>query len=122
MRTLCSLAMHAFSVRVAECTETFTADPEPVLKQYRNEINLPLSGGADHFKTAKRPEVTISSYIESASMNRLFPLLFLFDQPCLCLCFGFSQIIMMLPFLLITLHFSQMGFTDDRTFMIVLLL
>ena len=37
-------------------------------------------------------------------------------QPCLCLCFGFSQMIMILPFLLITLHFSQIGFTDDRTF------
>ena len=53
MRTGWALAMHAFSVRVAECTETFTADPEPVLKQYRNEINLPPSGDADHFKTAK---------------------------------------------------------------------
>ena len=39
------------------------------------------------------------------------------DYPCLCLCFGFSQIILMLPFLLITLHFSQIGFTDDLTFM-----
>lgn len=37
-------------------------------------------------------------------------------QPCLCLCFGFSQIIRMLPFLLITLHFSHIGFTDDLTF------
>ena len=26
--------------------------------------------------------------------------------------------ILMLPFLLITLHFSQMGFTDDLTFMV----
>lgn len=43
------------------------------------------------------------------------------DQPCLCLCFGFSQMIMMLPFLLITLHFSQIGFTDDLTFMLFLL-
>lgn len=42
----------------------------------------------------------------------------LFDQPCLCLCLGFSQMILMLPFLLITLHFSQMGFTDDLTFMV----
>ena len=32
------------------------------------------------------------------------------------MCFGFSQIILMLPFLLITLHFSQIGFTDDLTF------
>ena len=36
--------------------------------------------------------------------------------PCLCLCFGFSQIILMLPFLLMTLHFSQIGLTDDLTF------
>ena len=36
--------------------------------------------------------------------------------PCLCLCFGFSQITLMLPFLLMILHFSQIGFTDDLTF------
>ena len=40
------------------------------------------------------------------------------DYPCLCLCFGFSQIILICPFLLITLHFSQIGFTDDLTFML----
>ena len=38
------------------------------------------------------------------------------NYPCLCLCFGFSQITLMLPFLLIILHFSQIGFTDDLTF------
>ena len=38
------------------------------------------------------------------------------NYPCLCLCLGFSQIILMLPFLLITLHFSQIGLTDDLTF------
>ena len=37
--------------------------------------------------------------------------------PWRCLCFGFSQITLMLPFLLIILHFSQIGFTDDLTFM-----
>ena len=39
-----------------------------------------------------------------------------FSYPCLCLCFGFSQIIRILPFLLITLHFSHIGLTDDLTF------
>ena len=38
------------------------------------------------------------------------------NYPCLCLCFGFSQMILIAPFLLITLHFSQIGFTDDLTF------
>ena len=38
------------------------------------------------------------------------------DYPCLCLCFGFSQITLIRPFLLIILHFSQIGFTDDLTF------
>ena len=38
------------------------------------------------------------------------------NYPCLCLCLGFSQIILMLPFLLITLHFSQIGLTDVLTF------
>jgi hypothetical protein len=36
--------------------------------------------------------------------------------PCLCLCLGFSQIIATLPFLLIFLHLSHIGFTDERTF------
>ncbi len=36
--------------------------------------------------------------------------------PCTCLCLGFSQITLILPFLLITLHFSQIGFTDALTF------
>ena len=38
-------------------------------------------------------------------------------QPCLCLCFGFSQMIMIAPLRLITLHFSQIGLTEDLTFM-----
>ena len=39
-------------------------------------------------------------------------------QPCLCLCLGFSQMIMIFPFLLITLHFSQIGFTEALTFIL----
>ena len=42
--------------------------------------------------------------------------LLIVDYPCTCLCLGFSQIILIFPFLLITLHFSQIGFTDDLTF------
>jgi len=38
------------------------------------------------------------------------------DYPCLCLCLGFSQITLIRPFLLMILHFSQIGFTDDLTF------
>ena len=40
-------------------------------------------------------------------------------QPCLCLCLGFSQMILTLPFLLMTLHLSQIGFTEDLTFISV---
>ncbi len=43
-------------------------------------------------------------------------LLSISGHPCLCLCFGFSQITLILPFRLIILHFSQIGFTDDLTF------
>lgn len=43
------------------------------------------------------------------------------NYPCLCLCFGFSQITLTDPFLLITLHFSQIGFTDALTFTLILL-
>ena len=38
------------------------------------------------------------------------------NQPCLCLCLGFSQITRITPFLLITLHFSHIGLTEDLTF------
>lgn len=43
------------------------------------------------------------------------------DHPCFCLCLGFSQITLTLPFLLITLHFSQIGFTEALTFISLLL-
>ena len=43
------------------------------------------------------------------------------DQPCLCLCLGFSQITLILPLRLMILHFSQIGFTDDLTFTAILL-
>ena len=42
-----------------------------------------------------------------------------YAYPWRCLCFGFSQITLMLPFLLMILHFSQIGFTDDLTFMVM---
>ena len=38
------------------------------------------------------------------------------NQPCLCLCLGFSQMTMILPFLLMILHFSQIFLTDGFTF------
>ena len=44
------------------------------------------------------------------------------NYPWRCLCFGFSQITLILPFLLMILHFSQMGFTDDLTFIVKILL
>ena len=44
---------------------------------------------------------------------------FAINQPWRCLCFGFSQMTLMLPFLLMILHFSQIGFTDDLTFMVL---
>ena len=40
-------------------------------------------------------------------------------QPCFCLCFGFSQITITRPLRLMILHFSQMGLTDGRTFIVV---
>lgn len=38
------------------------------------------------------------------------------DQPCLCLCFGFSQITRITPLRFTTLHLSHMGLTDALTF------
>lgn len=43
-----------------------------------------------------------------------------YHHPCLCLCFGFSQITLILPFLLMTLHLSQIGLTDALTFIKIL--
>lgn len=37
-------------------------------------------------------------------------------QPCLCLCFGFSQMTITWPFLLMILHLSQIFFTEGFTF------
>ena len=71
----------------------------------------------------------VSLYINSAStppgvshysrLNNVCALTHKIDNdnyPCLCLCLGFSQITLMLPFLLMILHFSQIGLTDDLTF------
>ena len=44
-----------------------------------------------------------------------------YAYPWRCLCFGFSQITLMLPLRLMILHFSQIGFTDDLTFTAILL-
>ena len=41
------------------------------------------------------------------------------SYPCLCLCFGFSQITITRPLRLITLHLSQIGFTDGLTFIFI---
>ena len=41
------------------------------------------------------------------------------SYPCLCLCFGFSQMILIAPLRLMTLHFSQMGFTEGLSFMLI---
>ena len=56
-----------------------------------------------------------------------FPLVFVvfrfvYAQPCLCLCLGFSHITITLPFLLMILHFSQIFFTEGLTFISVIFL
>ena len=38
------------------------------------------------------------------------------SYPCLCLCFGFSQITITRPLRLMILHFSHILLTDRRTF------
>ena len=62
--------------------------------------------------------MTAGTVLSAAFSPIKLPLgLFIVDYPCTCLCLGFSQMILIFPFLLITLHFSQIGFTDDLTFM-----
>ena len=62
-----------------------------------------------------RPGVSAISRLNNVCINHIQGSFA--HYPCLCLCLGFSQIMRTLPFLLITLHFSQIGFTDDLTFM-----
>ncbi len=59
-----------------------------------------------------------TSAAKGAQISALNNVLFEHYHPCLCLCLGFSQITMIFPFLLMILHFSQIGFTDDLTFML----
>lgn len=42
------------------------------------------------------------------------------NQPCFCLCFGFWQMTITRPLRRMILHFSQIGFTDGFTFMVIL--
>ncbi len=83
--------MHGSSISTSACGH----------KKCPPQLHLSMIGR--HFLTEKR--------CHSRSINSCA------DQPWRCLCLGFSQIIMILPFLLMTLHFSQIGFTDDLTFM-----
>ena len=41
------------------------------------------------------------------------------NQPCFCLCLGFSQMTITRPLRLMILHFSQIGLTEGLTFMIL---
>ena len=41
-------------------------------------------------------------------------------HPCFCLCFGFWQMTITRPLRRMILHFSQIGFTDGFTFMVIL--
>ena len=44
------------------------------------------------------------------------------NQPCFCLCLGFSQMTITRPLRLMILHFSQMGLTEGLTFILSFLL
>ena len=114
------------------------AQPEKSIRSFQNSVPLLLTVGktvvsvsTSNFHRLLSPVI----YAEPAVWI-LLPLIFHFiynnqtrthcllsfirktgrDYPCLCLCFGFSQITLILPFLLMILHFSQIGFTDDLTF------
>jgi len=52
------------------------------------------------------------------SMPAILTLCFL-SYPCLCLCLGLLHMTLTTPSLLITLHFAQIGFTDERTFIYI---
>lgn len=120
------------------------AQPEKSIRSFQNSVPLLLTVGktvvsvsTSNFHRLLSPVI----YAEPAVWI-LLPLIFHFiynnqtrthcllsfirktgrDYPCLCLCFGFSQITLILPFLLMILHFSQMGFTDDLTFIVKILL
>ena len=73
-----------------------------------NIIVYTSASGRNAKYTITNRKQDLSNCIPSMGMPQYYP--------CLCLCLGFSQIILMRPFLLMTLHFSQIGFTEDLTF------
>ena len=102
----------------------FHTNPVQVLKaiSQRNISDAPSRKRGKQITLKCQNCRTISSYIEPVCKDcRRYFLIQNADQPCLCLCFGFSQIMRMLPLRLITLHFSQIGFTEERTFISFLL-
>ena len=57
--------------------------------------------------------------ITSCRANSAHPKARQLHQPCLCLCLGSEQMTITLPLRRMILHFSHIGFTDGRTFMLV---
>ena len=78
------------------------------------------SGSPVAYRAMKKRPPTGDPFSNAANMPartvKVRPML---AQPCFCLCLGFSQMIITRPLRLIILHFSQMGFTEGRTFMLV---
>ena len=89
-----------------QCQEVITCKPYPSSMIISETDDAAYTGSAAH-KNRTRTHLTCRSDIQISAGG---------DYPCLCLCFGFSQITLMRPFLLMILHFSQIGFTDDLTF------
>ena len=84
----------------------------PLAKDMDDDDILPLS---KRFSRINAHNITTLS-CNAESKCYLYLVMNIRYQPCLCLCLGFSQMILIAPFLLITLHFSQIGLTEDLTF------
>src|SRR5205085_2244773 len=84
--------------------------PRYALISFRRAMLLPSCRRSGPSPRQTRPEPVFSDLWPLTSHR--------WDQPCRCLCRGSSQITRTTPLRLISLHFSQIRRTLDRTFMV----
>jgi len=88
--------------------------PEPLTRSCKKRSNVVTQKARTIYRKVPNYESPYIKISGNPTRDRYY-------QPCLCLCLGFSQMIRIEPLRLMTLHFSQIGFTEDLTFIVTLL-